>query len=604
MWSSVANYFRGGGDEATPEVVQRNVRDSYKRLREGPTVAPLRAKKKRDSLKVEKNSLYVEEDMIDALYDVLVKQVPIRKAAHGRYGVKFGTLKSRANEVAVALGYDRFTSILLEERFDIAREDLRHFAGARVAGRPLLFTESQEAILAAYIFRLAPDGLAHHEANFRVVARRVWSMLNADAAEAGRVPLISRQFVVDFTRRNPSVARREGSALDIARRAGEANIKPFFELLEKIMKHRDPDLIGNIDEAMLSVKPSHVKVICASFQQVAHYCGVESEKPHLSVVPLVTASGEKLALMLIEGGAESTIAHAPWDRPTCEAFTCTETGFIDRPSYEEFVKDYAIPSINAHRRKLKKVGKPFYLFLDGHSSHDSNLADKLLWENKIHVIQFPSHVSHRCQPVDRGLFHVLKSKLADLLLTHLRSNNSLTVAARVELFYRAWDSIGPEVIVASFAHAGICPLDVTSAMKEGVLGDHAVAAICELQHVTKEFFVPDTLTLNPTYSLMTVTKVSRGRNKDGEISDRDVKTTAAIYFGQRFEEEVKMVRDAHISVAMEAKLRVKPKPVKLKSGKVKELESSERRKHHTHCGGHTEGEEEGRVDFPLQRTHF
>jgi hypothetical protein len=204
---------------------------------------------------------------------------------------------------------------------------------------------------------------------------------------------------------------------------------------------------------MLATDQKHRKVYCPRYSSVASYFGQETNKPHLSVCPLVVASGEWLACLVVEGGSQTRIAHVPdGDLPELAKFqfSCTTSGFMERETFETWMTRHVVPAINAHRERHDLDGRGFYLFLDGHSSHDSDVVDKLCWENNIFLVQLPSHTSHRIQPCDRGIFAALKvlygARLADLMF----ANKYVTTADRVELFIKVWGEISQDTVRGEF----------------------------------------------------------------------------------------------------------------------------------------------------------
>lgn len=136
----------------------------------------------------------------------------------------------------------------------------------------------------------------------------------------------------------------------------------------------------------------------------------------------------------------------------------------------------------------------------------------------------------------------------------------------------------PSIIIGSFKHAGLCPVDKTRATQNGEAGVHQVASVVALHDVTKEYFVPAACSLTALiklhginkaprlkdgYSLMVVHSISQGKNKDGTNSQRNCRATAAVFMGSALEKDVADVKRAFIEDAQENKLEIEAKPVVL-----------------------------------------
>lgn len=60
------------------------------------------------------------------------------------------------------------------------------------------------------------------------------------------------------------------------------------------------------------------------------------------------------------------------------------------------------------------------LFLDGHSSHISVRIVEHAFDNNIHIVKFPSHLTEKLQPLDKCVFGPVKQAWEDLLVEHGR----------------------------------------------------------------------------------------------------------------------------------------------------------------------------------------
>ena len=80
----------------------------------------------------------------------------------------------------------------------------------------------------------------------------------------------------------------------------------------------------------------------------------------------------------------------------------TDNGWITTDTFTEWPEAFCKFVVND--------GKPHLLLLDGHGSHTLNVTFlELMSTNNIHVMSFPSHMTHVLQPADKSLFKSLKA---------------------------------------------------------------------------------------------------------------------------------------------------------------------------------------------------
>jgi len=78
----------------------------------------------------------------------------------------------------------------------------------------------------------------------------------------------------------------------------------------------------------------------------------------------------------------------------------TPNGWTKTSVFAHWLRECLVPQLN----DIREPGEPALLIFDGHSSHDSEEADKIAEENNIHFVRLPSHTTHKLQPLDVGLF--------------------------------------------------------------------------------------------------------------------------------------------------------------------------------------------------------
>lgn len=431
-------------------------------------------------------TMWLERDLVEMLYAAVhctgtFDFEEARKEVNSV--IPRSTFYDKLTDLREAFGYKSFKELQRDrqspgfpEKFtmvNIARGD---WAKYKIEGRPSVFSPEEEMALAALMNEFASIGVP---ITFEML--RSWGLRMAVTWD---IPLqievnnfLTRGWFDSFIARHPFLQVRQATALDITRKCGAAYLKEYFEDVGKFMKDLDPRLLGNLDETMISSCMTHMKVIGTSMATVVHALGTETQRPHVSLMPVITASGDTLALLVIEATGKSKKAKKNPSNVTIPAvpdtaqdkffFASTESGFIERGLFEYFMKNNVVPAINAHRAKHGLENQTFYLTLDGHASHHSTELDRFLLEHNIVLVFFPPHCSNIVQPLDRGVFHAFKAGSNRLLNEYhfLRFGMALSLPLRIACMIQAWnESVTPEIIRSSFYYAGLSPFNYEIAL--------------------------------------------------------------------------------------------------------------------------------------------
>ena len=103
---------------------------------------------------------------------------------------------------------------------------------------------------------------------------------------------------------------------------------------------------------------------------------------------------------------------------------------------------------------------PVLLIFDGRYSHVSLELFKLLRDNDIHLLCLPHNTTHILQPLDVGLFGVLKKHWHKVLKEYqLQTKGGKTCKETFpKLLTSIWVAFTPEVVRSGFRGTGIVPL--------------------------------------------------------------------------------------------------------------------------------------------------
>ena len=88
----------------------------------------------------------------------------------------------------------------------------------------------------------------------------------------------------------------------------------------------------------------------------------------------------------------------------------TESGFQTQQTFEKYITECIIPSIDRVRAAFPPERQTAVLLLDQHSSCNNPSLLQLCRSKKIEIIPIIAHASHIIQPLDMGVNAVLKRK--------------------------------------------------------------------------------------------------------------------------------------------------------------------------------------------------
>jgi hypothetical protein len=165
------------------------------------------------------------------------------------------------------------------------------------------------------------------------------------------------------------------------------------------------------------------------------------------VVPTSRPDGELLQFV---------ISAAVLDMFTKCSVATSPNGWTDNHlCYEWFVKVF-IPSAKSQNDSGKKI----ILIYNGHHSHTAYKLIQKAIEHDIILYCLPTHMTHRLQPLDVGIFGPLSKQLSTDIDKKLNHGKRVTKANFIEVYTNAHKSAFQEdTIISAFKSSGICPLN-------------------------------------------------------------------------------------------------------------------------------------------------
>src|SRR6266478_2665570 len=138
----------------------------------------------------------------------------------------------------------------------------------------------------------------------------------------------------------------------------------------------------------------------------------------------------------------------------------TTNGWSQSSVFVHWLHECLIPQLN----ELRKPGENALLIFDGHSSHESEEANKLAEENNIHFIRLPSHTTHKLQPLDVGVSGPIQAAWRKQCKNYtLRTSSKMPLGQIVREYLEARTRVMKESnIVSAWKKSGLRSLDPSS----------------------------------------------------------------------------------------------------------------------------------------------
>jgi hypothetical protein len=214
-------------------------------------------------------------------------------------------------------------------------------------------------------------------------------------------------WVSHFLQRNQRVHSIVGRSIEAARTdsTNPEAIRAWLELVEQTRVRlgiRAEDT-WNIDETGIGLGVCNNSQVIASSSKRKAYVKSPENREWVSIVEVVSASGQKLRPLVIFKGKNLQTTWFPSESVPDWFFTTFENGWTSNNIGIEWLRRIFIPE------SAQTPGANRLLILDGHGSHVTTEFMWTCYQNKIYCIYLLPHSSHVCQPLDLAPFSVTKS---------------------------------------------------------------------------------------------------------------------------------------------------------------------------------------------------
>lgn len=222
--------------------------------------------------------------------------------------------------------------------------------------------------------------------------------------------LAGRKWLSGFLKRHSELSVRLPERTSISRAIGfnRQKVKMYFDLLGNTLFDENgtrlipPENVYNVDETGLTICQKSQKIVAKKGKKNVGVITSAERGRTITVVCCVSASGNYVPPMFIYPRVRMKPEFL--DRgPVGAIARATKTGWINEELFCEWFQHF-LDQVQPKSRQ-----QPTLLLADGHASHTKNLAlIEKARENNVILLIFPSHCTHRLQPLDVAVFKSLK----------------------------------------------------------------------------------------------------------------------------------------------------------------------------------------------------
>lgn len=219
--------------------------------------------------------------------------------------------------------------------------------------------------------------------------------------------------------------------------------------------NQKPTHIFNVDETGFSGDQGNQLIICKRGTKTPCLVSGNASKVHYTVNFCCNAAGQYLPPFIVYKAKSRLMEEWCTEGPDDAVYTISPSGWMET---DQFMQWFTVVFI-AFTSHL--IG-PKILFLDGHASHVSIELINLAIKNNIDLLCLPSHSTHILQPLDVGVFSVVKGIWKKNLREFYLNSGSDNVTKNnfPSLLNKLYDdAFKPQHAVGGFYKCGLYPLD-------------------------------------------------------------------------------------------------------------------------------------------------
>ncbi|KAG6990319.1 hypothetical protein FOFC_02347 [Fusarium oxysporum] len=370
---------------------------------------------------------YTEDDVAEAIFDTTDRGLSQNEAAQKR-GVPQWTISRRLSGQA-----SRNERIQAHQRIP----------------------KSQEETLIRWVLRQESQGYAPSHSQVR-------ACVEAILQQQGDNKPLGKHWTTRFVKRHPKLSTKIGKRQEAARFDGftPKAVNWYFDIRENEYGWIKPENTVNVDEGGIMVGFGLDSLVIGSSdpKKKAMLKGVQS-RTWTSFIEAVTATGRALKPGIIFKGKE---LQKQWFLNEFELiadwhYITSPNGWTDNHIALEWLKDVYLPQTEPRDASDARL-----IILDGHGSHAQDEWMATCFLNNVYCCYLPAHCSHGLQPLDNGIFNVIKGTYRK----ELQKLASLTDSAPVDKvnFIRAYAKareagMRKDIILSGWRFTGNWPIN-------------------------------------------------------------------------------------------------------------------------------------------------
>ncbi|KAH7815491.1 putative DDE superfamily endonuclease [Monocercomonoides exilis] len=270
---------------------------------------------------------------------------------------------------------------------------------------------------------------------------------------------VSMATAYQFVKRHPELKRSSPKNVDFNRLAVSCQsvLQPWYSLLDGLHEKNEycKELIFNMDESSLRV-PTNSKL------SVVHpkneNPGFRKEPPKMAnstLVAAVAADGFVLPSVILWPSKSLPDEMKPLLSQALDIWP-NGSGWMGCNQFKKYALTTLLQGIIDRRKRMSLENSRCLLLIDSHISR----VDPTIWrefqKENIDVVTFIPHSTHIAQPLDRGVFAVLKKELQTKYEPPSSSTSSSKRTALVDVLPQAiHTALSPAVIKKAFATSGV-----------------------------------------------------------------------------------------------------------------------------------------------------
>jgi hypothetical protein len=357
---------------------------------------------------------------------------------------------------ATAYGVDRMTLARRLKGGNTRRE-------ARVSQQ--ILSPIQEDLLIKWITDLDIAGAPPSFAQVREFAGMI-------SNASGGPPTIGKNWITRFLQRHPTIKSKVGRKIEYLRAQNTSAecLQSFFDHFSAVVTRHSitPTNIWNFDEHGLGMGVCTNQRVIGQSATARSYVKAPENRDWVTIIEACSADGRTIDPFILFKGKDLQSTWFPPDTPLNWKFRCTENAFTTNKVGLDWLRRIFLP-------QTENNGAARLLLCDNHASHVSVPFMYECFVQNVQLVFMPSHSSHILQPLDVGVFSVLKAFYRVEVTNLSRFSETQPVQKRqfIEYYRKARvKALVPQYIKAGWRGTGLYPFNPRKVLRSSQVIEH------------------------------------------------------------------------------------------------------------------------------------